>query len=128
MREDRVVSLWVGQANSPDALDQYLQTGYTEDGDFIPSQFARDFGIRFYDEDFREAQYFEAPSQSVQSVLKGFSYDDVIVPRFTHLCGELFSEPVNAVLLLYNFEYKGEVDANAGGAVSMRYVGSVTMD
>jgi hypothetical protein len=128
MKEDGVVSLWVGEAGSRDALDKYLQTGYSEEGDFIPSPFARDFSMHYYDEDLREARYYEEPSKTVADMLKGYSYENVIVPRFVGLCGESFPEPVNAVVLLYNFKYEGGVKTSVGSTVRLRYIGSVTLD
>jgi hypothetical protein len=127
MRDEGVVSLWVGESDSPDALDAYLQVGYSEDGDFIPSPFARDFGIRYYDEDFREAQHYEEPSRSVRDLLKGYSYDSVIIPKFVQLLGDSFPVDVNAVILLYNFKHDSGVEANDGGPVRLRYMGAVTL-
>ncbi len=128
MREDGVVSLWVGQADSPNAFDEYLQASYSADGDLIPSQFSMDFIISYYDDDFRESQYVEIASKSVRDLLKGHSYDDSIIDKFVHAFGESFPEPINAVLVLYNFRYGRSVEANTGGAVRMHYVGSVTLD
>jgi hypothetical protein len=127
MQTEGVVSLWVGQADSADALDAYLQVGYSEDGDFIPSAFARDFGIGHYDEDFREAQQYAEPSRSVPDLLKGYSYDSVIIPKFVQLLGRSFPVDVNAVILLYNFKHDSGVEANDGGPVRLKYMGGVTL-
>lgn len=128
MQEEGAVSLWIGQADSPDALDAYMQTGYSEDGDLIPSPFARDFGIRYYDEDFREAQHYEKPSRSIRDLLRGYSYDDVVIPKFIQLLGESFPEEVNVVVMLYNFKYVGSVQENTGEGVKLRYMGTITLD
>jgi hypothetical protein len=128
MQEEGVVSLWIGHADSSDALDAYLLTGYSEDGDFIPSPFARDFGIGYHDEDFREAQHYENPSRFVRVLLRGYSYDNVIIPKFIQLLGELLPEEVNAIVLLYNFKHDASVETNAGGAVRLRYMGAVTLN
>ena len=127
MQEKGVVSLWVGQADSPDALDAYLLVDYSEDGDLIQSPFARDFGIRYYDEDFREAQHYEKPSRSVRDLLKGYSYDSVIIPKFVELLGESFPDDVTAVILLYNFKHDTRVESYDGGAVRLRYMGAVAL-
>lgn len=127
MQAQGAVSLWVGQADTSGALDAYLQVGYSDDGDFIPSPFARDFGIRYYDEDFREAQHYERPSRSVRNLLKGYSYDSVIIREFVQLFGELFPVDVNAVILLYNFRHDTGVEANDAGAVRLRYMGAITL-
>jgi hypothetical protein len=127
MREEGAVSLWVGQADSEESLDAYLLTRYSDDGDLIPSPFARDFSTGYYDEDFREAQYYESPSRSILELLRGFSYDDVIIPKFVQLLGELLAEEVNAVVCLYNFRHEGSVEPATGGAVRLRYMGAITL-
>jgi hypothetical protein len=127
MQEEGVVSLWVGHVNSEEALDAYLLTRYSEDGDLIPSPFARDFRTGYYDEDFREAQYYESPSRSIRELLRGFSYDDVIIPKFVQLFGELLAEEVNAVVCLYNFRHEGGVEPATGGAARLQYMGAITL-
>ncbi len=128
MREEEMVSLWVGHVESSNALDAYMVVGYSEDGDFIPSPFAKDFGIGYYDDDFREAQYYQNPSRSVRDLLRGYSYNNMIIPKFVQLLGELLPEEVNAVVLLYNFKHDNGVVANAGETVRLRYVGTVSFE
>jgi hypothetical protein len=124
MQEEGLVSLWVGRAESADALDAYVQEAYTDDGDFA-SAFATDFGIEYYDEDFREAHYHVRSSRSVRDLLKGHSYEEVIIPRFVDSVGESSPEDVNAVILLYNFKHDSGVRMHDGGAVKMQFLGTV---
>ncbi|WP_223837446.1 immunity 22 family protein [Bacillus swezeyi] len=94
--------------NSPDELDKIIKTSYTEDGDFIPSIFARSFDIERYDDAVREADFYEEPSNSLSRLLEGFSYDDVIIPEFISMYGgDILTKKYNAVVLLYNFSYEG---------------------
>jgi hypothetical protein len=127
MQAEGVISLWAGQADSAHALDAYLQVGYSDDGDLIPSRFARDFGIRYYDEDFREARHYEKPSRSIRQLLKGYSYDSVIIPKFVQLLGELVPDDTNAVVLLYNFKHEAAIGAKDDGEVRLRYMGAVML-
>ena len=128
MHQEGMVSLWVGHADSTSDLEDYLKMAYTEDGDVIPSPFARDFRIEHYDEDFREAQHYDKPSQSVSGLLRGYSYDNVIIPKFIQLLGDTLPMPVNAIVLLYNFKYEGEVESTASGPVTLRFMGVVSME
>ena len=56
MEREGYVSLWIGSAKSDDELWEYAQMIYTEDGDYLPSQFLKDFDIDEdeFDEDFME--------------------------------------------------------------------------
>src|SRR5258708_5503989 len=124
-RRQGYVSLWAGRADSASSLDEYMNVVYSEDGDLIPSAFAHDFAIKSYDEDFREAQFWEVPSRKVRDLLTGHSYDTEIIPAFVKICGESLSTEVNAVVLLYNFEFNEGPKDNAGDNVRLRYLGTV---
>jgi Immunity protein 22 len=126
MRKDGVVSLWEGRADSSTSLDAYLGISYSENGDYIPSLFASDFGIGYYDEDFREARYFEKPLHSVRDLLQDFSYASTIVPRFEQISGSYYDQPIDAIVLLYNFNYDGPIRAIAEGPVQLQYTGAVS--
>ena len=127
-RRDKHVSLWVGRADSASSLDAYLKVGFSEDGDLIPSTFAKDFGIKSYDEDFREARFYDVPSRSLRELLTGFSYDNLIIPKFIELCGSSLAADANAVILLYNFEYNEGRQESPESSVKMRYLGAITID
>jgi Immunity protein 22 len=122
LREGKV-SLWLGRAPSREALEEYIQFRYTEDGDWIPSQFAADFALPYYDEGTREAEVYDEPRTSVRSLLAGASYEDVVVPQFVAQLGEELSEPVNAIMLVYGLEYDGVPRKSHSSTVSLRPVG-----
>ncbi|WP_299095597.1 immunity 22 family protein [uncultured Metabacillus sp.] len=107
MQKDGFVSLWVGNINSSEELDDILNISYTEDGDFIPSKFARSFDIERYDDAVREAEFYDEADNLLSQLLEGFSYDDVIIPKFSSVCGEQLQSNYNVVILLYNFKYEG---------------------
>jgi len=104
MLKEGFVSFWVGKINSSEELDN----SYSEDGDFIPSLFARSFDIERYDDAVREAEFYDDDDNLLSRLLEGFSYDDVIIPKITSLCGEQLQSNYNAVILLYNYKYEGE--------------------
>ncbi len=107
MQKEGFVSLWLGKINSSEELDNLLEITYTEDGDFIPSIFAWSFDIERYDDAVREAEFYDDDDNLLGRLLEGFSYDEVIIPKITSLCGEQLQSNYNAVILLYNFKYEG---------------------
>jgi hypothetical protein len=128
MIEDKAVSLWVGHADSSESLRAYLRATYSEDGDFIQSPFARDFGIRYYDEDFAEAEYFEEATDSLRLLLRGYSYEHMIVQKFVCLCGETLPEPANVAILLYRFAYSRLIVFASHEAITLKFMGSAVLD
>jgi Immunity protein 22 len=104
MEELGIVSLWLGKAQSSDKLEEALQVFYSEDGDFNGSEFTRGFQIDFYDENFKESEFFKENRSSLESLLEGFSYDGTVISRFSNII-ESLKESFNAVMLLYNFRY-----------------------
>lgn len=88
MEKEGFVSLFVGNLSSYEELQNYVLVRYTEDGEAIPSEFERDFNIDYYNEDFREVEFYDEPSDDLRVLLKGFSYDEEIIPKFIEICGE----------------------------------------
>lgn len=125
MEKEGFVSLWVGNVQSSEELDRLLAVSYSDEGDFIPSIFAKHFEIRRYDDAVREAEYYEEASNDLNQILEGFSYDDEIVPRFTALVQEGLTKDFNAVILLYNFKYTGEIIEAIIQSNYFRFLGTV---
>jgi len=125
MKKEEFVSLWLGNISSPDELEKILKTSYTEDGDLIPSIFANSFNIERYDDSVREADFYEESSNSLSRLLEDFSYDDTIIPEFISVCGEHLTKNYNAVVLLYNFNYKGIKKKVSIGDGEFEFLGSV---
>lgn len=125
MHKEGVVSLWVGHAPSTEALEEYVQTRYSADGDRIPSPFAEEFSLSRYEDECREAEVLDEPVSAFPDVLAGFSYDDVIVPRFIAAYGKDIGAPSNAVVLLYNYQHQQGGRARAASSVKLRFVGAV---
>lgn len=109
MEYEGFVSLFIGNSDSSKELDNYVLEGYTEDGDFLPSKFEKDFNINYHNEDFREVEFYLEPSDDLSVLLKSFSYDDKIIPRFVETCGKHLNHKSNSVILLYNYKYDGSV-------------------
>lgn len=123
MRKDDYVSLWLGNLDSPKSLEKYLKIKYTRDGDMIPSKFAKTFGIDRYDDDFREAKYFEEFQSEISEIFENFSYDHIIIKYFKNLVGDKLDKNYNTVILLYNFEYEGEINDYCEGNEFITFIG-----
>lgn len=119
------VSLWVGNVQSSEELNRLLFTSYSDEGDFIPSIFAKYFEISRYDDTVREAEYYEEASKDLNQLLEGFSYDDEIITRFDTLVKEELPNDINAVILLYNFKYAGEIAEATIQSSYLRFLGKV---
>lgn len=124
-QEPGIVSLWTGWAESDEALESYLAFGFTEDGDSVPSPFAHDFGIDWFDEDFREAGLISLLTQSLSQLLEGHSNAKALIPKFAATIGDTLDSEANAVLLLFDFRYDGEVREVTHGPVRLRFQGVV---
>jgi hypothetical protein len=121
MEKEGVVSLFIGNSKSYKDLQNYIFNSYTEDGDLLPSEFEKDFNIDYYNEDFREVEFYDEPSNDLRVLLEGFSYDEEIIPKFIELCGERLNQEANSVILLYNFQYNGNVNEKN----QFRFLGTV---
>jgi hypothetical protein len=110
MEKEGFVSLFIGNSKSYKDLRNYILNSYTEDGDLLSSEFEKDFNIDYYNEDFREVEYYDEPSNDLRVLLEGFSYDEEIIPKFIELCGERLNQEANSVILLYDFQYNGNVN------------------
>ncbi|WP_191556529.1 immunity 22 family protein [Metabacillus idriensis] len=125
MQKEGFVSLWVGNINSYKELDNLLRISYTEDGDFVPSKFAHSFDIERYDDATREAEFYDDAGNTLSGLLEDFSYDDIIIPMFSLVCGEHLNSHYNLVILLYNFKYEGVKQKTNVDTSNLEFIGSV---
>ena len=90
---------------------------------------AGDFGTGRYDHDFMDMG-IEKPTRVLSELLRGCSYESIVIPKFVKLCGDLLPEEANAFVLLYNFHHHGRPGTVAGyaGPVKLRYMGSIAVD
>ncbi len=120
------VSLWIGKSMSQKSMEKFIHISYTKSGDIKPSKFMRDFNLNYYDEDFKESEYFEETVTTFSDLLNGFSYDDVIIKNYIDLFGNNnFNFDANAALLLYNFEYSKDLLKNEDKKNKFVFIGSV---
>lgn len=106
MEEEGTVSVWLGQAPSAATFWSALQATFSEDGDFIGSDFSRAFGIDYYDDALREAEFFDSPRSTIDQIVVGASYEEALLPRLEMLNASISSE-TNCMILLYNYRHDG---------------------
>ncbi|MBC1512141.1 immunity 22 family protein [Listeria booriae] len=108
MEKNGIVSLWLGNAENIEQLDNYVELNYDDDGESIPSEFLLDYQIDMddIDEDFIEKAVLDKKYDNFTSLLKDASYEEKIIPKL--LKDYSIEKDYNAVILLYNFEYEGK--------------------
>ena len=121
MIKENKVSLWLGFYENAEDFKSYIKVSYGEDGNYIPSEFQENFGIKKYDLDGIESDWILERCSDVDSLLAGFSRDYEIIPQFQKILECKNIQNYNSIVLLYNFEYTGVdyVDGN------LEYIGCV---
>ncbi|MCC5803775.1 immunity 22 family protein [Rossellomorea vietnamensis] len=105
MEKQSWVSIWLGNMNGEDSIEEYVNVTYDENGESVPSKFYNDFNIDMdeMDEDKIEKAVYKSRSSNMVTLLTGCSYEEIIVPQMK---GERnFKKSYNAVILLYDFDY-----------------------
>lgn len=127
MEREGYVSLWIGIIDSDFELSKYLELGYTDDGDYIPSQFLTDFNIDLdeFDEEFTERNFAKNLTDSIIELIKGCSYEDVVLEKFQDLYSDTCKEKLNSAFLLYNFQFDENIKQIKTDKYYFRFVGSI---
>ena len=127
MEKKGMVSLWIGDIESDEALEDYLEVGYNEDGTLKVPRFLRDYDIELddYDEDFVERIYLEETVDELKKLIKGCSYEEMVEPLFSDMIGLNSIQEINAAILLYNFEYIGDIKFIEGEGRKFNFIGTV---
>lgn len=124
MEKNGVVSLWIGKVINAEELDRLLTISYSDEGDYIRSIFAEYFKIIRYDDDLKEAEYYENKVDNFYQLLEDFSYDYNVISEFKKVTEEL-PENINVAILLYDFEYNGKVVQATIQSNYLQFVGSI---
>ncbi|PEY43924.1 hypothetical protein CN354_01800 [Bacillus cereus] len=128
MEKEGVVSLWLGNMESQDFLEDYFSIKYTDDGDSIPSPFIKDSHICMYDidEDFIEKEFYLKRSDHLETLLAGCSYEEVVIPQMKRFTSNILEMKYNTIIMIYNYEYSGEITNINENLYAMRYIGAVS--
>lgn len=127
MEREGYVSLWIGNTKSEDELLEYVELVYTDDGDCLPSQFLKDFNIDIddFDDDYIERVCLEQNVSSITELISGCSYEDIVIPKYEKLTDCVSIVKCNAGILLYNFQYDGNVKSVNNKDYAFKFIGSV---
>lgn len=130
MERKGYVSLWIGNISTEEELTNYVELIYTEEGDFLPSPFLKDFNIDIddFDEDFLEKVLHEEEKEKVSELIAGCSYENVVIPLFQKSYGATLPDNINSAILLYDFYYDGEIKQTLNKEPNFIFVGSVSYD
>ena len=120
---EQVVTLWLGIFKSREDFYNYVYVAYTEDGDSIASQFEQDFELEYYDRDTVEKDWIENMEADLDVLLEGFSYDDQIIQQFNKT-----EKSYNSIILIYDFEYRGDIHKIDTQNYSVEKIGSARYD
>ena len=124
MEENGVVSLWLGEAESEDLFWCSLDVAFSDDGDFLGSSFSRAFGVDYYDDALREAEYVGERAASLRSLLAQASYGDTIDFRFEMAAIEL-GKQANCLVLLFDYRHRPPPAEAVVPGVRFRFAGVV---
>ena len=127
MEKEGYVSLWIGNLESDEKLLEYVELVYTDDGEWLPSQFLQDFNIDIddFDEDCIERVCLEKEVNSIIKLISGCSYEDIVIPKYEKLVDRVSTVKFNAGILLYNFQYDGNVESVNNKDYDFKFIGSV---
>lgn len=127
MEKEGCVSLWIGNIKSDDDLMKYVELEYSDNGDYNPSDFLKDFNIDMdeFDEDFIERICHKNKVDSIEELISGCSYEEFIIPRIENKIGKRLQEKVNSAILLYNFDFDCNVQCIDTVHYNFKFVCSV---
>lgn len=127
MEREGYVSLWIGNIKTDDELLEYVELVYTDDGDWLPSQFLKDFNIDIddFDDDSIERVCLEQNVTSITELISGSSYEDIVIPRYEKITDGVSIVKCNSGILLYNFQYDGNVKSINNKDYEFKFISSV---
>ena len=125
MEKEGIVSIWLGLSDSMEEFQGYLQVYYTEEIDFINSQFEKDFEIQCFDEDLREISFIEQASTSFSLLFSKHSYCESIVSNYLHKHGDELDRQYNSIILLYDYNYTGSIKDVSHKGLFIKFLGAV---
>lgn len=102
MEKANIVSIWLGYFESEKDFENYIEGSYNEKGDYILSKFERDFKIQ-YNPDYIERYY------NFNGKLENFANGFEIVLKFKKFLEKLNLTKYNSIVILYNFQYNGNI-------------------
>lgn len=79
---------------------------YSDDGDFLGSEFSKAFSLGFIDDDTVEADKIE-PTNSLIDAIDGCSYDLDIASDMKHKNTPLTEARIDTIIAIYDYSFSG---------------------
>lgn len=111
METENTVSIWIGNFDTKLDLDEFIDLKYDDEGEVVPSLFYNQYNIDIDDIDdyLIEKEVFETSFTNLFDMLKGASYDNIIVNNLKQKGINPNIGPNNTVILIYNYQFDSNV-------------------
>ena len=123
METENTVSIWIGNFATKLDLDEFINLKYDEEGEVVPSLFYNQYNIDIDDIDdyLIEKEVFETSFTNLFDMLKGASYDNVIINNLKQKGINPNIEPNNTLILIYNYQF----DSNTLRTINTEFIATV---
>lgn len=123
METENTVSIWIGNFDTKLDLDEFIDLKYDDEGEVVPSLFYNQYNIDIDDIDdyLIEKEVFETSFTNLFDMLKGASYDNIIVNNLKQKGINPNIGPNNTVILIYNYQF----DSNVIRTINTEFIATV---
>lgn len=123
METENTVSIWIGNFDTKLDLDEFIDLKYDDEGEVVPSLFYNQYNIDIDDIDdyLIEKEVFETSFTNLFDMLKGASYDNIIVNNLKQKGINPNIGPNNTVILIYNYQF----DSNVLRTINTEFIATV---
>ena len=105
MGSKKIVSIWTANTDwEPSTLRDVMSPEYSDDGDFLGSEFSKAFSLGFVDDDTVEADKIE-PTNSLIDAIDGCSYDLDIASDMKNKNPPLTEAPIDTIVAIYDCSF-----------------------
>lgn len=120
METENTVSIWIGNFDTKLKLDEFITLKYDDEGEVIPSMFYNQYNIDI-DDYLIEKEVFETSFTNLFDMLKGASYDNIIVKKLKQKGIKANITPNNTLILIYNYQF----DSNILRTINTEFVATI---
>lgn len=123
METENTVSIWIGNFDTKLDLDEFIDLKYDDEGEVVPSLFYNQYNIDIddIDEYLIEKEVFETSFTNLFDMLKGASYDNIIVNNLKQKGINPNIGSNNTVILIYNYQF----DSNVLRTINTEFIATV---
>ena len=123
METENTVSIWIGNFDTKLDLDEFINLKYDDEGEVVPSVFYNQYNIDIDDIDdyLIEKEVLETSFTNLFDMLKGASYDDIIVNNLKQKGINPNIGPNNTLILIYNYQF----DSNVLRTINTEFIATV---